>query len=135
MSVIIKGKWNKLAFENIIFLLQFCLISVEAVPTVRIDGDQTQFVARGYGMLLTCQYHALPSVSEVQWKKDGTVIARNTSVEINDSRIIIPHFNDTHVQLTINATTSQDSGNYSCNVANDMGNSSDTTTILIEGMS
>ena len=105
------------------------------MPTVGIDGDQTQFVARGYGMLLTCQYQALPPVSEVQWKKDGTVIARNTSVEINDSRIIVSHFNETHVQLTINITISQDSGNYTCNVTNDMGSSSNTTTIVIEGMS
>ena len=117
------------------FLLQFCLISVEAVPTVKIDGDQTQFVARGYGMLLSCQYHALPPASEVQWKRNGTVIARNTSVEINDSRISISHFDETHVQLTINTTTLHDSGNYTCDVTNDMGNSSDTTTIVIEGMS
>lgn len=105
------------------------------MPTVGIDGNQTQFVARGYGILLTCQYRALPPVSEVQWKKDGTVIARNTSVEINDSRITISHYNESHVQLTINRTTLQDSGNYTCNVAKDMGNSSDTTTIVIEGMS
>ena len=117
------------------FLLQFCLISVEAVPTVKIDGDQTQFVARGYGMLLSCQYHALPPASEVQWKKDGTIIASNTSVEINDSRIIISHFNETHFQLTINTTTLYDSGNYTCVVTNDMGSSSNTTTIVIEGMS
>ena len=130
-----KGKWNQLAFENIIFVIQFSLISVEAVPTVGIDGDQTQFVAIGYDMLLNCQYHVSSPVSEVQWKKDGTVIARNTSVEINDSRITISHYNESHVQLTINRTTSQDSGYYTCYVANDMGNSSDTATIVLEGMS
>ena len=86
-------------------------------------------------MLLTCQYHALPPMSELQWTKDGTVIATNASVEVNDSRITILHFNETHVQLTINTTTSQDSGNYTCNVTNDVGSSSDTTTIVIEGMS
>ena len=114
------------------FLLQFCLIS--AMPTVGIVGDQTQFVAIGYGMLLTCQYHALPPVSEVQWKKDGTIIARNTSVEINDSRTVISHYNESHVQLTINTTTPQDSGNYTCIVTNDMGSSSDSATIVLEGM-
>ena len=79
----LKRKRNQLAYGIVIFLLQLCLISVEAVPSVGIDGDQTQFVATDSGMRLTCQYHALPQVSEVQWRKDGTVIARNTSVEMN----------------------------------------------------
>ena len=103
------------------------------MPTVGIDGNQRQFVAIGYGMLLTCQYRALPPASEVQWKKDAKVIARNASVEINDSRVTIPQYNTGHVQLTINTTTSRDAGIYTCLVINDFGNSSDTTSIIIQG--
>ena len=104
-----------------------------AVP-VEIDGNQTQFVAIGYGMLLTCQYHALKLVSEVQWKKDAKVIARNASVEINDSRVTIPHYNQSQVQLTIKTTTPQDAGYYTCLVISDSGKASDTTLIIIQGV-
>jgi len=85
-------------------------------------------------MQLTCRYNASPPVSEVLWKVNGTVIARNTSVEINDSRITITRYNESEIQLTINTTTLQDAGNYTCNVTNDKGNSSDTTVIVIEGL-
>ena len=102
-----------------------------------IDGDLTQFVAKGYDMQLTCRYDASPPVSEVLWKKGGIVIARNDSVsaEINfPARITITRYNETQSQLTINTTTSQDAGNYTCNVRNNVGNSSDTTVIVIEGV-
>ena len=69
-----------------------------------IIGDQEQFVVKGRQLLLTCQYDALPPVFEVQWEKDGTVIARNASVEINDSLVTIPHYNESQVQLEITAT-------------------------------
>ena len=84
-------------------------------------------------MQLTCQYDASPPASEVLWKKDGTVIARNASTVNNDSRVTIPHYNESQVQLSITATTSQDSGNYTCLVINDVGNSTDTAIIVIEG--
>ena len=101
-----------------------------------IDGDEEQFVAVGNEILLTCRYNASPPASEVQWIKDGTVIARNNaSVQINDSRVTIPHHNENQVQLSIiNATTSQDTGNYTCLVINDAGNSSDATSLFIEGV-
>ena len=100
-----------------------------------IDGDPTQFVATGYDMQLTCRYDASPPVSKVLWKKDGIVIARNDSVEINvTARITITRYNETQIQLTINTTTSKDTGNYTCDVRNDVGNSSDTTVIVIEGV-
>jgi len=101
---------------------------------VTIDGNQTEFVTIGDNMQLTCRYNASPPVSEVLWKINGTVIARNTSVEINDSRITIPHYNETQLQLKILNTTSQDAGNYTCDVANGVGNSSDTIAIVIEGV-
>ena len=99
-----------------------------------IIGGQEQFVIEGRLLLLTCQYNALPPVSEVQWNKNGTVIARNYSVEVNDSRVTIPHYNQSQVQLEINATTPQDAGNYTCLVVNDVGNSSDATSIIIQGV-
>jgi len=101
---------------------------------VKIIGVQLQFVNKGRQLLLTCQYNALQPVSEVQWEKNETVIARNESVEINDSRVTIPHYNESQIQLAINATTPQDAGNYTCLVINDVGNSSDTTSIIIQGV-
>ena len=99
-----------------------------------IDGDQTEFVAIGYDLQLTCRYNASPPVSEVLWKVNGTVITRNISVEINDSRITVPHYSETQLQLKILNTTSQDAGNYTCSVTNSVGKSSDTTVIFIEGL-
>ena len=109
-------------------------VSIAVIPAVTIDGDPTQFKALGYDMQLTCRYNASPPVSEVLWKKDGTVIARNTSVETNNSRITIPFYSETRIQLTIINTTSQDAGLYTCDVTNAVGNSSDTTAIFIEGV-
>jgi len=107
-------------------------LAVHFVPEVRITGAKEQFVIKGRQILLTCQCNALPPVSEVQWEKGGTVIARNTIVEINDSRVDIPFFNESQVKLSINATTPQDAGNYTCLVINDVGNSSDTTSVVIQ---
>ena len=109
------------------------LFSIPDVPDVSILGDPEQFAVVGKHLLLTCQYKALPPVSEVLWKKDGTVLARNTNAVINNSRVTIPHYNESQVQLSINATTSEDAGNYTCLVTNDIGNSSDTTSIISQG--
>ena len=103
------------------------------MPEVTIIGVQEQFMIKGSQLLMTCQYNALPAVSEVQWKKDFTMVARNESVEINDSRLTIPHYNQSRVQLSINATTPPDTGNYTCLAINDVGNSSDTKSIIIQG--
>ena len=102
------------------------------MPEVMITGVQKQFVIKGRQLLLTCQYNALPPVSEVQWDRNGTLIARNDSVD-NNPQVTIPHYNQSQVQLAINATTPQDTGNYTCLVINNVGNSSDTTSIVIQG--
>ncbi|XP_078354371.1 pro-neuregulin-1, membrane-bound isoform-like [Oculina patagonica] len=120
--------------KKLLLLLLAVPFTQEDLPEVTNDGDQRQFVAIWNDLQLTCQYNASPPASEVLWKKDGTVIARNASVEINDSRVTIPHYKESHVQLTVSTTTSQDAGNYTCLVINDLGNSSDTTIIVIEGM-
>ena len=99
-----------------------------------IIGDQEQFVIKGRQLLLTCQYDALPPVSAVKWEKDGIVIARNASVEINDSLLTIPHYNESQVQLEITATETQDAGRYTCLVNNDIGDSSNTTSVVIQGV-
>ena len=100
-----------------------------------IDGDPIQYVARGYDMQLICRYNASPSVSIVRWKINGTVIATNATVDIiNASRIDIPHYDESQIRLTISNTTSQDAGNYTCNVTNGMGSSFVTTVIVIEGV-
>ena len=109
-------------------------VVIAVPPEVTIDGDQKQFVAVGNEILLTCRYNASPPASEAQWIKDGTVYTRNTSVMINDSRVKIPHHNDRQVQMSITTATSDDAGNYTCLVTNDVGNFSDTTSIVIQGV-
>ena len=63
-----------------------------------------------------------------------TVIARNDSVEIINLRVDIPFFYQSQVQLAINATTPEDAGNYTFLVINDVGNSSETTSVVIQGV-
>ena len=86
------------------------------MPEVRITGAKEQFAIKARQILLTCQYNALPPVSEVLWEKDGSVIARNTTIEINGTRVTvaIPHYNQSHVQLAVHATTPHYAGNYTC---------------------
>ena len=73
-------------------------------------------------------------MSEVQWIKNGTVIVTNTTVQINDSRVNIPRYNESEIHLSITTVTLKDGGNYICNVTNDVDSTSDTTLIVIEGM-
>ena len=102
-------------------------------PEVTIDGDQEQYLAKGSNIWLICQYEASPPVSEVQWIKEGTEIAGNTSVLINDSRVTIPSFNESQIQLSITAASLKDGGNYTCKVTNILGSMQDTTMIIIKG--
>ena len=110
------------------------MLSIAVVPDVTIVGGPEQFAVVDEQLLLTCRYSALPPVSEVQWGQNGTLIDRNSSVEINDSRVTILHYNESQVQLSITATTSRDAGNYTCIVINDIGNSSDTTSVISQGV-
>ena len=102
-------------------------------PEVTIDGDQDKYMAKGSNIRLICRYEASPPVSEVQWIKEGTVIVRNTSVQINDSRVTIPSFNESQIQLSITAASLKDGGNYTCKVTNILGSTRDTTMIIIKG--
>ena len=102
-------------------------------PEVTIDGDQEQYLAKGSNIWLICRYEASPPVSEVQWIKEGTAIAGNTSVQINDSRVTIPSFNASQIQLLITAASLKDGGNYICKVTNILNSTQDTTMIIIKG--
>ena len=102
-------------------------------PEVITDGDQEQYLAKYSNIRLLCRYEASPPVSEVQWIKDGTVIAVNTSMLINDSRVTIPSFNESQIQLSITAASLKDGGNYTCKVTNVLNSTQDTTMIIIEG--
>ena len=99
-----------------------------------IDGRQKHYVAKGGNIQLTCRYNASPPVSEVQWIKNRTVIVTNTTVQINDSRVNIPHYNESQAQLLITTATLNDGGNYICDVTNDVNSTSDTTLVAIGGM-
>ena len=108
------------------------IVFITVSPEVTIDGAAQEFVVVGNEIQLTCHYNTSPPVSEVSWEKDGTVISRNGSVE-NGSRGDITHFNDSTVQLTVRRSISDDSGNYTCVVINTIGNSSATTSVIIQG--
>ena len=101
-------------------------------PEVTIDGDQEQYMVNCSSIRLICRYEASPPVSEVQWIK-GTVIARNTSMLINDSRVTIPSFNESQIQLSITAASLKDGGNYTCRVTNILNSTQDTIMIIIKG--
>ena len=103
-------------------------------PEVTIDGDQKRYLANGTDLLLTCQFNALPTVSEVQWVKDGTLIASTLTTPSNGSRVTISHHNESQTQLSIIAVSLGDAGNYTCNVTNNVGSSSNWTSIVIQGM-
>ena len=103
-------------------------------PEVTIDGDQKRYLANGTDLLLKCQFNALPTVSEVQWVKDGIVIASTLTTPSNVSRVTISHHNESQAQLSIIAVSLEDAGNYTCNVTNNVGSSSNWTSIVIQGM-
>ena len=107
------------------------MIAVRA--DVKISGSKPKFVEISKQIHLTCQYNASPPVSEVQWVKDGNVIARNGS-GIGNGLVNVTQFTESQSQLLISSTTTQDEGNYSCSVTNTVGKSSDTTSVLIQGM-
>ncbi|PFX14115.1 Down syndrome cell adhesion molecule-like [Stylophora pistillata] len=104
------------------------LVSV-AKPT--LEGGQTQYIARGSRMYLTCRYSPLPPVSKVQWIKDGIVITQNTTVLIKDSRMNITKYNETQTQLSITKVTAKDAGKYVCNVTYDSDSASETKIVFI----
>ena len=101
---------------------------IVVVPEVSIDSPSEQFPAVGNNIQLTCRYNSSPAASEVQWKKNGIIVSTNATME-NSVRGAITHFNESVVQLTINASISQDAGDYTCPVINTVGSSSDTTAI------
>ena len=99
-----------------------------------IDGDQIHYVANSTNLLLTCRFNALPPASEVQWLNNGNVIASTLSVPSNGSRATISHHNESQAQLLITPVFLEDAGNYTCNVTNVVGSSSNWTLIIVQGM-
>ena len=126
----------KLVLENIRYLLDMQLMLRLAnvdIPGVTMIGGPQQFAIVGKIKKLICEYDAVPPVSEVQWIKDGDVIARNFSVLVNESRLTVSHYNESQIQLLINQSTSHDAGDYTCLVINAVGNSSQETSIISQG--
>ena len=107
------------------------MITVRA--DVKISGSEPKFVEINKQIHLTCQYNASPPVSEVQWVKDGNVIARNGSGIGNES-VNMTKFTESQSQLLISSSTTHDEGNYTCFVTNTVGNSLDTTSVFIQSM-
>lgn len=73
-------------------------------------------------------------MSKVQWIKNGTVMAVNTSVLISDARVTVSGYNTSQAVMSITAVTQEDSGNYTCRVTNHVDSTLATTVITIEGM-
>ena len=115
---------------NIQLMLRFASLDIPGV--VMIGGPQ-QFAIVGKIRKLICEYDAVPPVSEVQWIKDGDVIARNFTVLVNESRLTVSHYNESQIQLLINQSTSHDAGDYTCLVINAVGNSSQKTSVISQG--
>ena len=107
------------------------MITVRA--DVKISGSEPKFVEINKQIHLDCQYNASPPVSEVQWVKNGNVIARNGS-GIGNGSVNVTQFTESQSQLLISSSTTHNEGNYTCLVTNTVGNSSDTTSVLIQGM-
>ena len=112
------------------FILGFLNVDI---PGVTMTGGPQQFAIVGKIKKLVCEYDALPPVSEVQWIKDGEVIARNFSLLVNESHLTVSHYNESEIQLLINQSTSRDAGDYTCLVINAVGNSSQKTSIISQG--
>ena len=107
------------------------MITVRA--DVKISGSEKKYVEINKQIYLMCQYDASPPVSEVQWVKDGSVIARNDS-GIGNRLVNITEFTESQSHLLISSSTRDDEGNYTCFVTNAVGNSSNITSVLIQGM-
>ena len=126
----------KLVLENMIFMnyMQFMLRFVNVdIPGVTMIGGPQQFAIVGKVKKLLCEYDAVPPVSEVQWIKDGDVIARNSCLLVNESRFTVSYYNESQIQLLINQSTSHDAGNYTCLVINAVGNSSQMALVISQG--
>ena len=109
-----------------------CFANVD-IPGVTVIGGPQQFAIVGKVKKLLCEYDAVPSVSEVQWIKDGDVIARNSTLLVNESRLTVSYYNESQIQLLTNQSTSHDAGNYTCLAINAVGNSSQMTSIISQG--
>ena len=82
--------------------MQFTLRFVNVdIPGVTVIGGPQQFAIVGKVKKLLCKYDAVPPVSEVQWIKDGDVIARNSSLLVNESRLTVSNYNESQIQLLI----------------------------------
>ena len=112
------------------FMLRFVNVDI---PGVTMIGGPQQFAIVGKVKKLLCEYDAVPPVSEVQWIKDGDVIARNFSVLVNESRLTVSYYNESQIQLLINQSTSHDAGNYTCLVINAVGSSSQMALVISQG--
>ena len=112
------------------FMLRFANVDI---PGVTVIGGPQQFAIVGKVKKLLCEYDAVPSVSEVQWIKDGDVIARNSTLLVNESRLTVSYYNESQIQLLTNQSTSHDAGNYTCLAINAVGNSSQMTSIISQG--
>ena len=118
---------------HILWWLTWTILLITVRADVKISGSKQKFVAINKQIHLTCQYNASPPVSEVQWVKDGSVIARNDS-GIGNGLVNITEFTESQSQLLISSSTRNDEGDYTCFVTNAVGNSSDITSVVIQGM-
>ncbi|PFX12870.1 Protein sidekick-2 [Stylophora pistillata] len=122
--------WPFRTSKKVVRLEKFSLIT-NTLADVAISGSELKFVEISKQIQLTCQYTASPPVSEVQWVKDGNVIARNKS-GIGIGSVNITQFTENQSQLRISSSKKQDEGNYTCFVKNAVGTSSDVTSVLIQ---
>ena len=111
------------------------LISILVAPDIRV-ANNTYIVIELSPITFQCTVTGIPS-PHITWYKNGTI-----QFPSNDNRIILTTSRQQLVSfglyqvtqsLTINATTDNDSGNYSCVGTNTVASVSATFELIVQG--
>ena len=101
-----------------------------AAPRINTPSSSTVTVNVGSSLTLNCTSRGSPP-DTFTWRKDnGPVLQSNTTpMTYNDNSAVF------RADYSIDSVTTNDSGTYTCNVTNPIGNDSATITIVVNGKS
>nr|XP_058956060.1 vascular endothelial growth factor receptor 3-like isoform X2 [Pocillopora verrucosa] len=100
-------------------------ILVNEKPAARIRRNSQSTLAAGDELLLTCSVNE--AAVNITWKKDGGLI--------RESATIHSQLDETTSRLIIAKVVKDDSGNYSCEARNRLGDVAGSTVMIIVGLS
>ncbi|XP_066015708.1 fibroblast growth factor receptor 4-like isoform X2 [Pocillopora verrucosa] len=100
-------------------------ILVDEKPAARIRRNSQSTLAPGDELLLTCSVNE--AAVNITWKKDGGLI--------RESATIHSQLDETTSRLIIAKVVKDDSGNYSCEARNKLGDVARSTVMIIVGLS